>query len=57
MKLQYETGNPVQNAVNKFKNHHTIKKAISKVDPNKIFSLCAVLHGEILKQIKSFATE
>ena len=37
----YETGNSVQNAINKFKNCSSIKM-ISKINLNKRFSFCSV---------------
>ena len=36
--IVYETENPVQNAINSFKNYHNIKMVISKIKTNKIFS-------------------
>ena len=40
--IQYETENPVQNEINQFKNHPSIKVIISKINPNKRFSFCPV---------------
>ena len=40
--IQYETENPVQNEINKFKNYPSIKMIISKINPNKRFSFCPV---------------
>ena len=52
--IEYETENPVQNAINKSKNHPSAKMVIiCKLDPNKRFSFCPVLHNGILKQIKN----
>ena len=52
----YETGNSVQNAINKFKNCSSIKM-ISKINLNKRFCFCSVQHNKILKQIKNLDTE
>ena len=32
-----ETENPIQNAINKFRNYHSIKMMISKINPNERF--------------------
>ena len=48
----YETENPVQNSINKLKNHPSVKIIISKIYMNKRFTFCPVLQNEILKQVK-----
>ena len=55
--IEYETKNPVQNAIGKFKNHPSIKMRISKISTNKIFPFCPFPHNEILKQTKNLDTE
>ena len=40
--IEYEMENLVQNAINNFKNHPSIKLIISKINPNKRFSFCPV---------------
>ena len=49
--------NPVQNVMNRFKNHSNVKMImIYKTDPNKRFSVCRVSYNKILKQIKDLNT-
>ena len=55
--IEYETENPVHNAINKLKNHLSTKMIIFKLDPNKRFSFCPVPHHEILKQTKNLDTK
>ena len=47
--IEYETENPWQNAINKFKNHPSIKMVISKINPNKRFFFYPILCDETLK--------
>ena len=47
--IQYKTGNLVQNATNKFKNHPSIKTIISKINSSKRSSFCPVPDNGILK--------
>ena len=53
--VEYEI-DPVENAVEKFKNHPYMKMIIFKINPNKRYSFCLVSYDEILKQIKSLDT-
>ena len=55
--IQYETENPVQNAINKLKNHPSIKTIVSKINLNKIYSFCPVPPNETLKQTKKLDIE
>ena len=41
--IEYEMENPVQNAINKFKNHPSIKTITSKINPNKRFFFTPLL--------------
>ena len=43
--------NQVQNAINKFKNNHSIKMIISKINPGKIYSFSSVPPSEIKLKI------
>lgn len=43
--------------ISKFKNHPCIKIIIFRINPNKKFSFCSVLHKEILKHIENLGTE
>ena len=49
--------NPVENILNKFKNHPGMKILISKINSNKGFSFCLVSCNEILKQIAKLDTK
>ena len=40
--IEYEIDNPVQNAINNFKNHLSIKMIMSKINPNKRFAFCPI---------------
>ena len=49
--------NQVQNAINKFKNNHSIKMIISKINPGKIYSFCSVPPSEIKLKILIFKSQ
>ena len=40
--IEYETKNPVRNAIGKFKNHPSIKMIIPKISTNKIFAFLPI---------------
>ena len=54
--IEYKTENPIQKAINKFKNHPSIQMLRSKLNLNKIY-FCTNLHNEILKQIENLDTK
>ena len=55
--IEYETENPVKNAINKFKNYPSMKLIISKIKLCKRCSIWPVSYNGILKQIKNLDTK
>ena len=50
--VEYDIEDPVENAIDKFKNHPYMKMIIFKINSNKIYSFCPVSYNEIQNKLK-----